>query len=154
MVMDATDDALQHVSDDGQELVSLVGPFWSAAQVQEALDPSASEASTVLVPLLVLETSDGSTVYPVSQFERRGGRVEVKAGLVPLLARLSPFDAWAVAVLINTPAPELGERTPLQWLKEGLPARDLDDLGAQVAREWSAGSAPQEALITKRRGDR
>lgn len=125
------------------ELADLVGPVWSESKACAALDASRDvlsarrEAGT----LLGLTTSDGTTVYPVFQFVRRtDGQVEVRPGLLAVMGPLRAFDPWAVAVLLHTPAPELGGSTPIQWDRDGGASEALGDLADAVAREWAAGA--------------
>jgi hypothetical protein len=81
------------------------------------------------------------TVYPVEQFWRRGGRVEVRPALVPVFRTLRGFDGWAVAVLLHTPAPELDGLSLLAWLRRGNAPEAVSDVARVVAREWNAGTA-------------
>lgn len=90
--------------------------------------------------VLGLVTRDGTTVYPVFQFWRRDDRVEVKTALVPMFQTLRAFDGWAVAVLVQTPSPELNGETPLDWVRRGHERDALSDLATAVAREWSGGA--------------
>lgn len=124
------------------EIADRVGPMWSGQKVRRALAVSAGvlDARRESGEVLGLVTTDGVVVYPVSQFQRREGRVEVKPALVPFLRVLRQFDAWAVAMLLHTPAPELDGMTPLDWLGQGHEPTALHGLADVVAREWSAGS--------------
>jgi hypothetical protein len=127
------------------DLASLLGPFWSATRAREALGLASRQALNERRrsgSVLGLKTASNDIVYPVSQFQRRDGRVEVKPLLVPFLRTLRGHDPWAVATLLHTPAPELGGLTPLAWLKRGGEHVDaLEDLARTVAREWRAGAA-------------
>lgn len=124
------------------ELAALIGPVWSAEGACSHLgigsDVLASRQGDGEV--LGLVTSDGDTVYPVFQFWRLDGRVEVRPDLIPVFQTLQGFDGWAVAALLHTPAPELEGTTPLQWLRAGRDGRVLDTLAGVVAREWSSGA--------------
>lgn len=130
---------------DRNDLVEVVGPVWSEARAIAALDVSAGTASSMrdAGSLLGLRTSDGARVYPVAQFQRRDGTVEVKPALVPVLRALRGSDPWAVAVLLHTPAPELDGATPLGWLSDGGSPETLARLARMVAREWAAGTVRQ-----------
>jgi hypothetical protein len=112
------------------ELADLVGPFWSETKVCDALgvDAVALQARREAGTVLGLTTSDGERVYPVSQFDRQDGTVEVRPALVPFLSALRRFDAWAVAVLLHTPAPELDDQTPLDWVPQDGSPEALADL--------------------------
>lgn len=126
---------------DGDELTRLVGPFWSAAKVVDALGLGSGQALDDLLRggrLLGLTTSDGHKIFPVLQFGADAdGVAEVLPGLAPVLTTLRGHDGWAVAVLLRTPAAELGSRTPLEWIAaEGDPAA-LATLARRVDAEWS-----------------
>lgn len=126
------------------ELSTLLGPFWSGARTQEALacsDSHALRARQAEGSLLALTTSDGVTLYPVFQFHRRNGMIEVKAPLVDVLYVLQEFDPWSVATLLRTPAPELDGLTPIEWVDAQRPRQNLRGLASKVAREWGHGVA-------------
>ena len=126
------------------EIAQVVGPCWSESKVLAALgvtaDTVASRRETGTI--LALTTADGARVYPVDQFRRHAGTVEVKPALLPLLRALRRFDPWAVAVLLHTPAPELDAATPLGWLSDGGAPEPVARLGEVVAHEWAAGGVP------------
>lgn len=132
----------RRASDPGA-VAGVVGPLWSEPRVCEALavTTDALAALRATGDVLGAMTSDGVALYPVSQFQRRDGVTEVRPGLVPFLRALHGFDCWAVAVLLDTPAPELDDRTPLDWLRAGGDPETVAALGTAVAREWGAGSA-------------
>ena len=123
----------------------MVGPTWSETKVLAALGVSAPTLTSWLDAgaILGLTTSDGARVYPLAQFQRHGGAVEVRPALLPVLRTLRGFDAWAVAVLLHTPAPELDDETPLGWLSKGGAPERLARLADTVVREWAAGTLHQ-----------
>jgi hypothetical protein len=126
------------------ELAAFLGPFWSATKAREALrvgSRQAMESRRKSGALLGLRTSDGAIVYPVWQFRRSAGVVEVRPPLVPMLRTLKHYDPWTVGVLLRTPAPELETLTPLDWARAGRSPEALRVLACVVAREWSAGAA-------------
>ena len=126
------------------EIAALIGPFWTESKVCDVLGVAADELAVRRAEgtVLALTSTDGDTFYPVDQFQRRGDeRLEVRAALVPLLRTLRSFDAWTVAVLLHTPAPELGGLTPLDWARQGGTEGTLADLALVVSREWAAGAA-------------
>lgn len=125
------------------ELAALVGPCWSEAQVASALavPPESLAGLRAEGGVLGLLAADRAWVYPVDQFNRRDGRVEVEPGLLPVFRALRGHDPWAVAVLLHTPAPELDGATPLGWLTAGESSKDVVALTVVVAREWAAGTA-------------
>ena len=129
------------------EIAEVVGACWSENKVLTALgvtsETLAAWRSTGRI--LGLLSSDGARAYPVTQFERRAGAVEVRPALLPVLRALRGFDPWAVAVLLHTPAPELDGRTPLEWLSGGRAPETLAGLAETVAREWAAGSVRRDS---------
>jgi hypothetical protein len=114
---------------------------WSQGRTCEALSVSRAELADFrrAGSVLGLTTADGDLVYPVSQFQRREGTVEVRPALVPFLRALRGFDPWAVAVLLHTPAPELDNATSLDWARDGADPATLAAYAAVAAREWAAG---------------
>jgi len=137
---DRLGDLLLGAGEGRNEIADLLAPFWSAEKTREALgSPSRAALADRRKngTLLGLKTTDGVIVYPVAQFERRGGRVQVKAGLRPFLTGLKAHDPWSVALLLHTPAPELDDLTPLEWVRKGLSPDPLRDYARRVAAEWS-----------------
>ncbi len=126
---------------DDNELANLLGPFWSEERVCAALrlTPDALRTRCVTGTVLGLTTADGRQVYPVSQFQRQDGQVEVKPALVTVLQALCDFDPWTVATLLHTPAPELDGASPLSWVNSGASPEPLARLARTVAREWRQG---------------
>lgn len=121
------------------ELAAQVGPFWSAAKVKEALrvpTRQALESRRKNGTLLGVKTSDGKIIYPLSQFRRSNGTVEVKPGLKPLLSALRDQPAWSVAVLLSIPAAELDGLSPLDWERQGGDPARMADLARAVQAEW------------------
>lgn len=112
---------------DRSELADLVAPLWTAEHTRRVLGLSRAtmqdrrKAGT----LLALKTTDGDFFYPVAQFEKHAGKVRVKPALRAFMMALRDRDPWTVAILLHTPAPELGDRTPLDWVRA---RRDLEDL--------------------------
>jgi hypothetical protein len=126
------------------ELAAMVGPLWSEGHVCDVLSVDVDELETGTV--LALTASDGGVrVYPVFQFHRRDGVVEVKPALVPFLRALRALDRWTVAVILHTPAPELDDTTPLDWVRRGGSAETLSALAAVLVNEWSAGARRTDA---------
>ena len=114
------------------EIAAVTGPFWSEPKTCEALHLT----SDALVSLgeagkaLGLVTSDGVTVYPQWQFQRRDGRVEVRPALRAVFQTLQRFDGSTVAVLLHTPSPELDDMTPLDWAEKRPRSRSDDGPGS------------------------
>jgi hypothetical protein len=124
------------------DLVDLVGPFWSEAKVCTELSVMADTLAVWRAEGAILGpvTADSEPVYPVAQFHRHSGFVEVRPGLLPLLHTLRDYDSWAVAVLLNTAAPELGGVTTLEWVRDDGDLTALADYATVVAREWASGT--------------
>ena len=130
------------------ELAVRLGPFWSQTKVAAALAGPGQPPKTRQAlnerrrsgTLLGLLTADHKTIYPVAQFHRAHGAIEVKPGVRAMLASLRGQDPWSVALLLRTPAPELGRRTPLDLAGSDDPRvlEQLRDLANRVHREWAA----------------
>lgn len=121
-------------------LVDAVGPAWSTRKVRAELggvSPQAVHQRVARGTLWALPTSDGSTVFPTFQFVRRNGRLETKRGLQAMFKILRAEDPWAVAVLMKTPAPELGDTSPVEWERRGGSVDALERLAHDLVREWS-----------------
>ena len=118
------------------ELAALLGPFWSASRTRRALGlatPAALDAMTRDGAVLALPMRDSAVLYPVFQFQRTGDQVVVRPALVPVLRALRSFDPWTVAVLLLTPAPELGDKTPLSVAQSGERSPELAALARTIA---------------------
>ena len=139
-------DVIWGLPDQGRnELVALLGPFWSAGKTRQALGLKTRQALNErrrAGTVLGLRTSDGEIVYPVSQFMRHDAGVQVRPALVGLFRTLREHDPWAVATLLHAAAPELGGQTPLERARlAGADEDVLLDLARAVDREWRAGAA-------------
>jgi hypothetical protein len=124
---------------DRSELADMVAPLWTAEHTRRVLKLS---RPTMLDrrkagSLLALKTTDGDFFYPVSQFERRDGKVQVKPALRKFMMVLRDRDPWTVAILIHTPAPELGDLTPLDWVRQGRDSKPLLDYAHVVNTEYA-----------------
>ncbi|WP_028644594.1 hypothetical protein [Nocardioides sp. URHA0020] len=91
--------------------------------------------------ILGVESTDGDHRYSVAQFERAGDLTRVRPGLQSLFRALRKHEAWTVAVLMHTPAPELGDLTPLQWVRAGGDRARLDAYARLVSNELSRPKA-------------
>jgi hypothetical protein len=140
-VADRISDLILTPGDDTPNRLSEhLGPFWSGTKVQRELrlmSRQALDERRKTGRVLALKTSDNHRIYPVSQFQRRGNRVEVKPELVSMLSVLRDHDPWSVAVLLRTPAPELENLTPLDWIHQGRETAATQALAHRVSREWS-----------------
>lgn len=136
---DSPDSTVTHAVSDGA-LVDTVGPSWSSAKLRAELGDVTRQALHQRVQrgtLLALPTREGMSVYPVFQFIRRGGRIEVPAGLRAMFKVLQGQDPWTVAVALRTEAPELGGATPVEWENRGGDASALEELAEAMLREWT-----------------
>lgn len=124
------------------ELAALVGHCWAEAQVASALavPPESLAVLRAEGEVLAMLAADGVWVYPVDQFRTGRGQIEVKPDLVPVFRALREHDPWAVAVLLHTPAPELDDRSPIDWVAAGGDSSAVSGLADAVAREWAAGT--------------
>lgn len=50
---------------------------------------------------------------------------------------LRDHDPWTIAVLNHTPAPELDDLTPLDWVREGRDAQALVDYARVLKAEFA-----------------
>lgn len=121
------------------ELVDLVAPVWTAEHTRRVLKLS---RPTMLDrrrtgSLLALKSSDGDYFYPVSQFEKRDGKVQVKPALRQFMMVLRDHDPWTVAVLHHTPAPELDGLTPLDWARQDRDTTTLVEYAKVLNAEFS-----------------
>lgn len=116
-----TDLLVVWVSDeDPNEIADLLAPFWTARRTAEALGGlrrSTMAERRKTGSLLGVKTTDGDFFYPVAQFERRDGKIQVKPALRKFMMALRDRDPWTVGILLHTPAPELGDLTPLDWVR-------------------------------------
>lgn len=93
-------------------LADWVGPLWSGERVRAALGLPDREALAVLRRdrrVLGVPISDGEVVYPAWQFQQHGATWVVCPTLAAVLTIIGGHDGWAVAVLLNTPAPQFGK---------------------------------------------
>ena len=126
------------------EIAELVGPLWSSSRVMSDLRVTTKVLATWQESgeVLWLVTGEGVTVYPAWQFWRHEDAAEVRPALVDVFRALRRHDGWATAVLLHTPAPELDDMTPLDWLRDGRDPGRVRELARVVAREWGSGAAP------------
>jgi hypothetical protein len=144
----ATDDMADAITDlivdfhpdpERSEVADRLAPLWSAERTRRALGISRSALGDRRKSgsVLALRTSDGAFFYPVSQFERRGGKIQVKPGLRSFLMRLRDHDPWTVALILHAQAPELGGSTPLAWIRQSRDQATLEDYADTLHAEWS-----------------
>lgn len=120
-------------------LTDTIGTSWSIGKVREELGGVSHQAVHQRVgrgTLLGLPTSEGVTVYPTFQFIRQHGKLRVKPGLQRMFKVLKGQDPWQVAVLLNAPASELDDQSPIEWEKTGGPVQELERLAETFVRGW------------------
>lgn len=120
------------------ELAALIGPFWSADRVRSALggiDRKTLDQMGREGEVLGVTTSDGVTIYPVSQFQRLSDGAQVRPAILRFIRALRHLDPWTVAVLLHAPSAELRGSTPLEWDRKGQDAGALLDLALALAKE-------------------
>lgn len=103
------------------ELADLLAPYWSTDHAMEELGLSRTQLDDARHDgrVLGVATTDGDHFYPVWQFRRRHGSVEVKPGVAAALHVLSTLEGWTVGVFLRMPAHELEGLTPEAWIDEG-----------------------------------
>lgn len=124
---------------DRSELADLVAPLWTAEHTRRVLNlsrPTMAERRKT-GSLLALKTTDDEFFYPVSQFEKHDGKIRVKPALRRFMMALRDRDPWTVAILMHTPAPELGNLTPLDWVRRGREPGPLLDYAEVVNAEFA-----------------
>lgn len=121
-------------------LAERIGPVWASVHTREQLGLNSRQALDSRRrngSLLGVKTSNGEVFYPVSQFRITSGTVEVRPALAAMFKVLRNQDSWAVATLLTVPAPELDDRTPLEWERNGKDANALVALAQRVRHEWA-----------------
>jgi hypothetical protein len=141
-VAEALDDLIltPAMAEDRSELADLLAPFWTAQRAQAALGISrqAMADRRKTGAILALKAADTDTYfYPVAQFETKDGAVRVKPMLRRFLMTLRHREPWTVGVLLHTPAPELENRTPLDWVRRHGDEGTLLDYARVVNAEFA-----------------
>ena len=131
-------------STEDNAMVELLKPFWSSAKLQQEFKASrqALDSRMRVGSLLGLKTGDGQLVYRVFQFVRDSkGALIVRPGIIDMLKVVrngEGYEPWMFATLLRTPAPELEDLTPIEWMRD--PDQDQRELRAVALRwvhEWS-----------------
>ncbi len=117
-------------------MADLVGPFYDTPRVQALLDVSKQAVSDRRKhgSVMAMRTGDGLWVYPVFQFEGR----RIKPALTGVLRLFRGYDGWTACVWLTTTHDELGGRSPLTWLTQGLDEGVVLRLAAHAAHQWAA----------------
>lgn len=123
------------------EVADLLAPFWSAQRTAEGLAVTFDELARRTRDGEVLGLSPGPGVahYPVWQFHRlRDGSVRVKPGIATFVSALhGRANPWSIAILLRTPAAELGDQTPEQWVRAHGDDEVLRRFARHLAAEWT-----------------
>jgi len=100
-----------------QELLHEAGGGWSSTRVATHLGMTrqAVDKRRKAGKLLALQSGRGDYLYPVCQFTGHG----VLPGIERFLAACPPSGGWTRLDLLLTPAEEIGDRAPLQALRDG-----------------------------------
>lgn len=130
------------VLETANRLADLVGPCYDSAGAAAVLGgPRSKPVSKQAIAtrrrrqtILALATTDGHWVYPTFQFEDGVVREDV----VRLLAAFREAPRWSVAAWLQTPAGDLGDRTPMAWLSSGRPLADVLRLAGRAVGRWAA----------------
>lgn len=103
------------------ELGDLLAPYWSAHHTMKelGLSPVQLDEARQGGGVLGVAATDGACFYPVWQFRRRSGTVEVKPGIAAVLRMLRSLEGWTTGVFLRMSAPELDDLTPEAWIDEG-----------------------------------
>lgn len=122
------------------DLATHVGPFWSAEKVCAELNLEFADLQVLVSAgaVLGLETADKAPVllFAVAQFERSAGETRVRPGIRAMLRELQDDDMWSIALVLTTPAPELGDRSTYEAAKHGTDPHDLVDFARLIHAEW------------------
>lgn len=97
----------------------ILGPVYTLPGFARRLDVEEAEvlARIQTHDVWVLTTGDGAMVFPASQLTDSN---TVLAGLPEILRIFAEAgeDGWTLASVLNADWEELGDRSPLQWLRE------------------------------------
>ncbi|GAA2523980.1 hypothetical protein [Streptomyces longisporus] len=113
------------------------GPFYDSSGVAELLDisPAEAEKQGEMRELLMVNTTDGRFLFPVWQFT--DDHLHRRVAKVLTVFRDLSISPWMVVQWATAPNPELGDVTPVEWLRGNQPTGPvLEDARAYAAR-WS-----------------
>lgn len=115
-----------------------MGPVYTASTVCTVTGLSASQLEEKRLALEVLSavTVDGTTIYPVFQFEG----AEVRSGITDLLSIFAPyaFDGWSLISWFTLRSAELGNLSPVEWVELHGADERVKSLAQEAAYRWSA----------------
>jgi len=121
-------------------LADRIGAVWSSAGTRERLGLGTRQALNsrrLHGTILGIKTREGGVFYPVFQFRRRGGHVEVHPNLVPVLKTLKDIDSWTIAAMLQSKDPDL-KMSPVQWANSGGDQTLLEEWAETVKRELAS----------------
>lgn len=116
----------------------LVGPFYDTAGLTQwrGVSRQAIHKAVAAGSVIACQLEGGQWVYPTWQF------TEAKTthpALLALWAILRPAaDPWTCATWLCSPQPDLGDRTAVDWVKEGRPLDPVLELARADAHQWAA----------------
>lgn len=102
-------------------LAEDTGPFYNTASLKKWLDVSRQRLDTRVREgtLLMCLTSDRQRVYPVWQFDIKGGVLPGIAEVIEVFRGVGLEPGWAVAKWLNVPNPDLGDSKASALLAAG-----------------------------------
>jgi hypothetical protein len=117
----------------------LLGPFYGTSQVARLLGGVSRQALAdrrQRGTLLGLKTTDGVVVYPVFQFDEKN---KLLPGLSEVLQcfRGGGVDEWTLAGWLVARSRALGDRSVVEWLRQGLELQTALALARDAARRFS-----------------
>lgn len=121
-------------------LADRIGAVWSGTRTRQALGLRTRQALSsrrANGTVLGVTATDGQVFYPLFQFRRRGGTVEVHPNLIPALKTLKDVDSWTVAAMLRSSDPDLG-MSAAEWASSGRDQARLSQWAQTVKRELPA----------------
>lgn len=133
-------------------LADLIGPSWNQENVCDRLVLTQSELNELTKnrKILVIVGNAGETLYPLFQFTRTDGGVGVRGVVEVALGVLKDMSAVTIATLLNLPAPELDELTPLEWDRAELDQATSIRHLLRLDSEWRSGADPSYRVRRRR----
>lgn len=126
------------MTSDGNPYDRIVGPFSDADALARwrGVTREATVSAALDGGLVACQLDGGGWVFPVWQFTETGA---VRPDVLDLWAALrSSGDRWTCALWLQSPQPELGDRTAVDWLDDGRPVAVVLDLARAAALAWAS----------------